>query len=231
MGLPVAERGGPPGGGGIGFPPGPRMKPGGGGTGRPPGIGGRCAAGAAGVGEATGAGALGGWTAGVATLGGRGAAGVGATGACAPGARGADGADGGAGVGEAAGAGGGVAGALGGRAGARVAARGAGDGWALSGPGSPAEVPTGPSMTFAPVDSPSCGAAAFLAAAFLAAALGVSGSSGWTSRRIPSASALRRTRSAWASTMPDEWLLTPIPSASHRSRVSLLVSPSSRASS
>jgi hypothetical protein len=44
--------------------------------------------------------------------------------------------------------------------------------------------------------------AAFLvaAAAFLAAA----GSSGDTSRRSPSASAFRRTRSAWASSMEDE---------------------------
>ena len=41
--------------------------------------------------------------------------------------------------------------------------------------------------------------------AFLAGA----GSSGWTGRRRPSASALRRTRSAWASSMEEEWLLTP----------------------
>jgi hypothetical protein len=57
------------------------------------------------------------------------------------------------------------------------------------------------------------------------------GSLGDTSRRSPSRSALRRTRSAWASSMLDEWLLTPIPSASQRSSVSLLVSPSSRPSS
>ena len=47
-------------------------------------------------------------------------------------------------------------------------------------------------------------------AAFLA---GFCGSSGCSSRIRPSRSALRRTRSAWASTMLDEWLLTPIPSA------------------
>ena len=57
------------------------------------------------------------------------------------------------------------------------------------------------------------------------------GSSGCWSRTSPSRSALRRTRSACASTMLDEWLFTPIPSAWHRSSVSLLVSPSSRANS
>ena len=51
-------------------------------------------------------------------------------------------------------------------------------------------------------------------------------------RRInPSRSAFRRTRSAWASSMLEEWLFTPIPSATQRSSVSLLVSPSSLASS
>jgi hypothetical protein len=76
-------------------------------------------------------------------------------------------------------------------------------------------------------------AGAFLAADFFAAAFltGASGSSGCTSRTSPSRSALRRTRSAWASTTLEEWLFTPIPSATHRSKVSLLVRPSSRASS
>ena len=75
-------------------------------------------------------------------------------------------------------------------------------------------------------------AAGFSAAgAFAAAFLAFLGSSGWTSRLSPSRSAFRRTRSAWASSMLEEWLLTPIPSAAHRSSVSLLVSPSSRASS
>ena len=57
------------------------------------------------------------------------------------------------------------------------------------------------------------------------------GSSGWTARRRPSLSALRRTRSAWASSIEDEWLFTPMPNDTQRSRASLLVRPSSRASS
>ena len=64
-------------------------------------------------------------------------------------------------------------------------------------------------------------------AAFLAGA----GSSGWTGRRSPSASAFRRTRSAWASSIEDEWLLTPIPRERASSSPSLLVRPSSLASS
>jgi hypothetical protein len=63
--------------------------------------------------------------------------------------------------------------------------------------------------------------------AFLAGA----GSSGCTGRRRPSASAFRRTRSACASSMEDEWLLTPIPRERARSSPSLLVRPSSLASS
>ena len=59
----------------------------------------------------------------------------------------------------------------------------------------------------------------------------LTGSLGCTSRLRPSRSALRRTRSAWASSMLDEWLFTPIPSDRASSSVSLLVSPSSRASS
>ena len=65
----------------------------------------------------------------------------------------------------------------------------------------------------------------------LVALVGFEGSSGWTSRRRPSASAFRRTRSAWASSIDDEWLLTPIPRPTARSTVSLFVRPSSRASS
>jgi hypothetical protein len=57
------------------------------------------------------------------------------------------------------------------------------------------------------------------------------GSGGETARRSPSWSALRRTRSAWASSMDDEWLFTPMPRDKERSSASLLVSPSSRASS
>ena len=51
------------------------------------------------------------------------------------------------------------------------------------------------------------------------------------SRMRPSRSALRRTRSACASSMLEEWVLTPMPSVAQRSSVSLLVSPSSLASS
>ncbi len=65
----------------------------------------------------------------------------------------------------------------------------------------------------------------------LAAFLAGAGSSGWTGRRRPSASALRRTRSACASSMEDEWLLTPIPRERASSSPSLLVRPSSLASS
>jgi hypothetical protein len=59
-------------------------------------------------------------------------------------------------------------------------------------------------------------------AAFLA-----SGSSGCTGRLSPSRSAFRRARSAWASSMDDEWLFTPIPRDRQRSSASLLVNPSS----
>jgi len=65
----------------------------------------------------------------------------------------------------------------------------------------------------------------------LAAFFTGAGSSGWTGRRNPSASAFRRTRSACASSMEDEWLLTPIPRDRARSSPSLLVRPSSLASS
>jgi len=63
------------------------------------------------------------------------------------------------------------------------------------------------------------------------AAGGAGGSSGVTSRRRPSASAFRRTRSACASSMEDEWLFTPIPRDRARSSPSLLLRPSSLASS
>ena len=63
-------------------------------------------------------------------------------------------------------------------------------------------------------------------AGFLATA-----SSGATSRRMPSASALRRTRSAWASSIDEEALFTPMPNDWETSSSSLLVRPSSRASS
>jgi len=66
--------------------------------------------------------------------------------------------------------------------------------------------------------------AVFVAAAFLA---GGAGSSGCTGRRRSSRSAFRRARSAWASSMDDEWLFTPIPRDRQRSSASLLVRPSS----
>ncbi len=64
----------------------------------------------------------------------------------------------------------------------------------------------------------------FVAEAFLA---GGAGSSGCTGRRRPSRSAFLRARSACASSMDDEWLLTPIPRDRQRSSASLLVRPSS----
>jgi hypothetical protein len=75
---------------------------------------------------------------------------------------------------------------------------------------------------------PGPAAPALRAGAFLP---GLAGSSGDLSRVSPSRFALRRTRSAWGSTTLDEWLLTPMPSDSQRSRHSLFVSPSSLASS
>ncbi len=92
----------------------------------------------------------------------------------------------------------------------------------------------------APSAATGAGAASAVAAAFfagadslvvLAAFLAEAGSSGWTGRRKPSASALRRTRSACASSMEDEWLLTPIPRERASSSPSLFVRPSSLASS
>ena len=72
----------------------------------------------------------------------------------------------------------------------------------------------------------------FVAAVFFTPAAFLTGaSSGWTSRRRPAASAFRRTRSAWASSMDEEALFTPIPKFEERSRISLLDMPSSFASS
>ena len=72
---------------------------------------------------------------------------------------------------------------------------------------------------------------AALVAAAAREGLGFTTSSGCTSRVRPSRSARRRTRSACASMMPEEWLLTPMPRASQRSKTSLFVIPSSRANS
>jgi hypothetical protein len=81
--------------------------------------------------------------------------------------------------------------------------------------------------------SPSTGAAsAFFAAAFFAGAFfaGFS-SSGCASRFRPSRSALRRTRSACASSIEDDTLRTSMPISFDRSSASLFVIPSSLASS
>ena len=56
-------------------------------------------------------------------------------------------------------------------------------------------------------------------------------SSGCSARTSPSRVARRRTRSACASSMPEECVLTPMPRSFERSRVSLFVIPSSLASS
>ena len=60
---------------------------------------------------------------------------------------------------------------------------------------------------------------------------GASSGAGAPTRFSPSRSARRRTRSAWASSMLEEWLFTPMPIDRQRSRPSLLDRPSSRASS
>ena len=117
----------------------------------------------------------------------------------------------------------------------RAPVRFTGVGLAGSGPGAP-EVPAsvGGPRSGAGRSMPDAAGATCLAAAFFVAAAffaGGAGSSGWTGRRRPSRSAFRRARSAWASSMDDEWLLTPMPNDRHRSRASLLVRPSSWASS
>lgn len=75
-------------------------------------------------------------------------------------------------------------------------------------------------------------ASTFLVAAFFAAAFfaGLT-SSGWASRFRPSRSALRRTRSACASSIEDDTLRTSMPISFDRSSASLFVRPSSLASS
>ena len=247
MGLPVTERGGPPGGGGIGRPDalvGAWVGAEGGDAGGPPAwgtAGGRGAAGAEGAGVAGRAGATGRAGAGAAA----GAAAAGATGVGGWGGAGAAGAAAGAGA-----TGAGVTG-VGMRGGALVAGcseagrlvirraperlTGAVDGGAglTSGP-LPSGTVTPPSelgvRSGAGVSTRAGAVATALAAAFLVAAAflaGGAGSSGCTGRRRPSRSAFRRARSACASSMDDEWLLTPIPRDKQRSSASLLVRPSS----
>jgi hypothetical protein len=72
---------------------------------------------------------------------------------------------------------------------------------------------------------------AFTALTALAALGALAAASGCTSRRSPSASARRRMRSAWASSMDAEGLEAPIPSFWARPSNSLLVRPSSLESS
>jgi hypothetical protein len=71
----------------------------------------------------------------------------------------------------------------------------------------------------------------FAAAPLRRADLAGLGSSGCSGRVKPSRSARRRTRSACASSIPEECVLTPMPRSRARSRVSLFVIPSSLASS
>ncbi len=112
------------------------------------------------------------------------------------------------------------------------AAGATGVGWSCAG-GRPAG--EGASEPGAETSSPAAAGAMSGAAALGAGAAGwagaSAGSSGCTSRRRPSRSAFLRTRSACASSMDDEWLLTPIPRDKQRSSASLLVRPSSWASS
>jgi hypothetical protein len=283
MGLPEIDRGGPPGGGGMGRPEALVGAWAGadGGVGAPPvactgaagrgpaGAVGRAAVGAAAAGAAgraaaaggpgaAGAAGLGATGLGVAGLaadaagaGAAGAAGAGGAGAAAAGAIGATGAGAGAGATGAGAAGAlaaGAAGATGGRdipgaaaagcseAGRLVMSRaperltGAGLG-ELAGAEPPTPVSSGPdgsppvrSGDGPPAVAGSAGTAFLVPAAFLA---GAAGSSGCTGRRRPSRSAFRRARSACASSMDDEWLLTPIPRDRQRSSASLLVRPSS----
>jgi hypothetical protein len=249
MGFPVTERGGPPGGGGIGRPVallGACAGAEGGGV----GAAGALAAGGADPDAAAGAGGAAGADAAAGTDGAAGADGVaGADGAATAGAGEGGGTEpvGGAGLTAlAAGARSGV-GALGcsdaGRlvinlAPERLGGIGGGGLWVVSfAVLSPTEVPplvSPPTGTGALGVSIDAGTVSSLAAAFLVVDAFLSegaGSSGWTGRRSPSRSALRRARSACASSMDDEWLLTPIPRDRHRSSASLLVSPSSCASS
>ncbi len=75
-------------------------------------------------------------------------------------------------------------------------------------------------------DAPDAGAD-FFAATFLPGLV----SSGWSGRVSPSRSARRRNRSAWASMIDEDWLLASTPIVLHRSSTSVLVIPSSFASS
>ena len=229
-----------PGGGGIGRPLGPRggRDPGGGGTGRPDGLrGGRVArwrSGATGA-VVSGACAAGAWGAGAAA-GADAGAGAGAGGGVGRllislGERGTGASDSGVADGAAAGASTGRGGAFLTGAALGAAELDADDTVFLAG----AEAATGAEAAAAAgaVAADDAGAEDTARADLvtLAAFFAGAGSSGWTGRRNPSASAFRRTRSACASSIEDEWLLTPIPRERASSSPSLLVRPSSLASS
>jgi len=121
------------------------------------------------------------------------------------------------------------AGGLGLAGAAGSSATGAGEAGAGAGAGASS---TGAGGAAGGISATGVGGASPAAAAFLVDFLtALAGSSGWTSRMRPSRSALRRTRSACASSMLEECVFTPIPSDSQRSSVSLFVIPSSLASS
>ena len=102
------------------------------------------------------------------------------------------------------------------------ASAGVGAGASLTG-ATTRETRTGASGTVSLVDD-----VAFVALVDL---VDLAASSGWTSRRSPSASARRRMRSAWASSMEAEGLEAPMPSFWASPSNSLLVRPSSFESS
>ncbi len=140
------------------------------------------------------------------------------------------------------------AGALGGASGAGASARAATGSGAAGASGVAAGASAGASAAGTSAGALAAGASAgafaagasvgalaaffVLLAAFVAfVALAGLGSSGCSSRVRPSRSARRRTRSACASSMPEECVFTPMPRSRDRSRVSLFVIPSSLASS
>ena len=199
-------------------------------------LGATCVAGALGAAGATGAACAAGATGAAGALGTAGAAG--ATGAaCAAGALGAAGATGaGRGIAVAAGR---AASAVTSDAGRLVTSLLPPDRRGVVGPpgaGSPAAGATGAAEDGSSAGDGRSSPEVALAAAFFvvpdAFRAGLdAGSSGCTGRRSPSRSALRRARSACASSMEDEWLFTPIPRDRQRSSASLFVRPSSWASS
>ena len=200
------------------------------------------AAGACWAGRAGGSAAVAGAAAGRGAAAGAGAAAAGAAGTCWAGRAGGSAAVAGAAAGR------GAAGAGAGRGAASAATSDAGrlvtrrlparrrvvDGPPAAGPASveiAEEVGDGSSPSAALSSPVACFAAAFFVVPVALRAGLDAGSSGCTGRRSPSRSALRRARSACASSIEDEWLFTPIPRDRQRSSASLFVRPSSCASS